>query len=55
LFIPEVIYEHGEPWWKDIDRETLNYSSRSLWPSYQQSYLAAKQEELSKKMMNFIL
>jgi hypothetical protein len=20
LFIPQVIYEHGEPWWNDIDR-----------------------------------
>jgi hypothetical protein len=20
LFIPQVIYEHGEPWWNDIDK-----------------------------------
>jgi hypothetical protein len=20
LFIPQVIYEHEEPWWNDIDR-----------------------------------
>jgi len=19
LFIPQLIYEHGEPWWNDID------------------------------------
>jgi hypothetical protein len=23
LFIPQVIYEHGEPWWNDIDRGTF--------------------------------
>jgi hypothetical protein len=23
LFIPYVIYEHGEPWWIDINREIL--------------------------------
>jgi hypothetical protein len=21
LFIPQVIYEHGEPWWNHIERE----------------------------------
>jgi hypothetical protein len=25
VFIPQVVYEHGEPWWNDIDRE--NYWS----------------------------
>jgi hypothetical protein len=23
LFISQVIYEHGEPWWNDINRENL--------------------------------
>jgi hypothetical protein len=23
LFIPQEIYEHGEPWWNDIDRGKL--------------------------------
>jgi hypothetical protein len=23
LFIPQVIYEHGEPWWNDIGRENF--------------------------------
>jgi hypothetical protein len=23
LFIPQVIYEHGELWWNDIDRRKL--------------------------------
>jgi hypothetical protein len=23
LFIPQVIYEHGEPWWNAIDRGNL--------------------------------
>jgi hypothetical protein len=23
LFIPQLIYEYGEPWWNDIGREIL--------------------------------
>jgi hypothetical protein len=23
MFIRQVIYEHGEPWWNDIDRDKL--------------------------------
>jgi hypothetical protein len=23
FFIPQLIYEHGEPWWNDIDRGKL--------------------------------
>jgi hypothetical protein len=42
-FIPHIIYEHGEPWWKTPDSST-----RALWQSYQQSYLAPKQEELGE-------
>jgi hypothetical protein len=26
LFITQVIYEHGEQWWNDIDRGYLSYS-----------------------------
>jgi hypothetical protein len=42
MFIPQVIYEHVEPWWNDIDREKIPHSStRALWQSYQQSNLVA--------------
>jgi hypothetical protein len=39
FFIPQVIYEHGERWWNDIDRDKLlirpsefsgNYTSRAF-------------------------
>jgi hypothetical protein len=53
LFIPQVIYEHGKPWWNDIDRrKTPDLSTRALEHSYEQSHLVAKQEELVKEMMN---
>jgi hypothetical protein len=26
LFIPQMIYEHGEPWWNDTDRENQKNS-----------------------------
>jgi hypothetical protein len=38
LFMPQVIYEHGEPWWNDIERKT-NFSTRDICQSYQQSHL----------------
>jgi hypothetical protein len=40
LFIPQVIYKHGEPWWNNIDRGKLlirppeisdNPASRVIW------------------------
>jgi hypothetical protein len=49
-----VIYEHEEPWRNDIDRET-DLSTRILWQFYQQNHLAAKQEELTKEVINFTL
>jgi hypothetical protein len=30
LFIPQVIYEHGELWWNDIDWEKPKNSDRKL-------------------------
>jgi hypothetical protein len=24
LFIPQMVYEHGQPWWNDIDRRKPN-------------------------------
>jgi hypothetical protein len=46
--MPNVIYEHGEPWWND-DRKTLDSSARALWQPYQQSP-GSKQKEWSKGM-----
>jgi hypothetical protein len=40
LFMPQIIYEHGEPWWNDINRVKLlihqpevsgNPTSRVIW------------------------
>jgi hypothetical protein len=50
LFTPQEIYEHGEPWWNDIEREMTDSWIRTLCQSYQQSRLVAKQEELAKEM-----
>jgi hypothetical protein len=41
LFIPQVIYEHGELRWNDIDRGDPDSSTRALWQSHQQSHLVA--------------
>jgi hypothetical protein len=30
LFIPQVIYEHGEPWWNYTDREKPKKSEKNL-------------------------
>jgi hypothetical protein len=30
LFIPQMIYEFGEPWWNDIDREKPKKSEENL-------------------------
>jgi hypothetical protein len=32
LFIPQVIYEHGEPWWNDISRGKLLIHPPELQP-----------------------
>jgi hypothetical protein len=48
VFIHLVIYEHGEPWRNDIDRENLliHLPQHSVNPS--SSHLAAKLDELAK-------
>jgi hypothetical protein len=52
LFIPQVIYEHGESWWNDTDREKSSFDhQRPL--EILTSHLVAKQEELAKKIINF--
>jgi hypothetical protein len=30
LFIPQVIYEHGEPWWNDTERGKSKNSEKNL-------------------------
>jgi hypothetical protein len=41
LFIPQVIYELGEPWWNDVDRGKL-IRSPELSGNPTSSHLAAK-------------
>jgi hypothetical protein len=36
-------------------RKTPDYSTRALWQFYQQSHLEAREEEMAKKIMNFVL
>jgi hypothetical protein len=55
LFFPEVIYEHGEPWWIDVDRVKLLIYPPELSGSPTSSHLEAKQEELPKEIVNFAL
>jgi hypothetical protein len=53
LFIPQVIYEHQEPWY--VQKKTNNSSSRVLCQSYQQIHLVAKQEKLGEGSYEFCL
>jgi hypothetical protein len=43
-----VIYKHGEPWWKDIDKGKLVIHPPELSDSPTGSHLVAKQVELYK-------
>jgi hypothetical protein len=54
LFVSQVIYEHGELRWNDIDRETSDLFTRAL-RQFCQHHVTAKQKELTKEMINFIL
>jgi hypothetical protein len=53
------MYDHGEPWWNDIDQAKLLIRSTELWQFYQQnstsSYLVAKQVDLARETMNLAL
>jgi hypothetical protein len=55
LFIPQLIYEHVEPLWNDIDRERLLTPSPELSGNPTNSHQVAKHEELEKVMMNLAL
>jgi hypothetical protein len=48
LFIPQVIYEHGETWWNDIDRGKILIRQPEFSGSPTSSHLVANQEELGK-------
>jgi hypothetical protein len=50
LVIPQVIYEHGQPWWNDIDRGKLIIPPE-LSGNLTSSYLAAEQEK--RELLNF--
>jgi hypothetical protein len=54
LFILQVIYEHGKPWWNVIDRGKLLIRPPELWHFYQQSS-RSKARGTSKEMMNLAL
>jgi hypothetical protein len=55
LLIPQVIYEHGERWWNDIDRRILMIRPPELWRYYQRINLVAKQETLGEGTYEFDL
>jgi hypothetical protein len=48
-----MIYEHGGPWWKDIDRTKVCICLSELSGSTTSCHLVTKQEELAKEIMNF--
>jgi hypothetical protein len=55
LFIPQVIYEHGEPWWNGINRGKLLICPPELSGNPTSSHLVANQEELGKGNDEFSL
>jgi hypothetical protein len=48
LFIPQVIYEHEEPWWNDTDREKLLIHPPEISDNPTSSHLVANKEGLGK-------
>jgi hypothetical protein len=55
LFIPQVICEHGEPWWNDIDSLNFLICPPKVSGNPTSSHLVLRQGELGKKMMNLAL
>jgi hypothetical protein len=47
--------EHVEPWWNDIDRKKLLIRPPELSGNPTSSHLVAKQEELEKEIIKFVL
>jgi hypothetical protein len=54
LFFPQVIYEHGEPRWNDIDRRKLILQPQ-LSGNSTSSHLVEKQEEHGEGTVEFCL
>jgi hypothetical protein len=50
LFIPQVIYEYGKPWWNDIDKEKFMIRPPVLSGNHTSGHLVAKQEKLGNKI-----
>jgi hypothetical protein len=45
---PGILYEHGEPWWNDIDRRKCLMHPPELYGSPTSSHLVANREELGE-------
>jgi hypothetical protein len=54
LFIRQMIYEHGDPWWIYIDRVNL-IRPPELSDNPTSIHLVDKLEELANEIMNFAL
>jgi hypothetical protein len=55
LFVPQVIYEHGEQWWNDMNRRKLLISQPDISANPASSNLLAKEKEMAKKTIHFAL
>jgi hypothetical protein len=55
LFIPQLIYEHGEPQWNDIHRVKLPIRPPELSASRTSSHIVAMQKKVEKEMIHFVL
>jgi hypothetical protein len=55
LFTHQVTFEHGEPWWNDIDRGKLLIRPPKLSGSPATIHLVPKEEEVANEMINFAL
>jgi hypothetical protein len=50
LFIPRVIYKHGETWWIDIDRKISSFIHHSYLAFLPVQSSGIKQDERAKKI-----
>jgi hypothetical protein len=55
LFISQVIYEHGELWLNNINKEKLLIRLQEPSGNHTNSHLVAKQDELAKEIINLAL